>query len=193
MNASRYPYQFTQGLRTLLMRLEIKFSQYVPLRFSQTTQVPEELQSCVQLLARTYRYGTLSFARCAVSRDTSERTSYNNPERAEDNLEARWPQLRVKPRADYFEMRNTLLISPSLVSFLFAMLIGLDPLVVPVLGSDVVRALLNAVVSSHQSSNVGTIGEHGSAMHSASLSRRREEATCRLLEQYAKLTADRKA
>ncbi|XP_037515221.2 uncharacterized protein LOC119391626 [Rhipicephalus sanguineus] len=39
-------------------------------------QVPEELQSCVHLLARTYRYGTLSLARHAVSRDTSEGNSY---------------------------------------------------------------------------------------------------------------------
>ncbi|XP_049271260.1 uncharacterized protein LOC119391490 [Rhipicephalus sanguineus] len=282
--------------------------------FSRTTQVPEELQSCVHLLARTYRYGTLSLARHAVSRDTSEGHSYkyegdmralvdgareqvsallrkhtegmtsaelwtalqrldtlrvvflgepedsveqlsryygaavasngtvysfvqargtamsqssknanagsassksaaapslleeyvvrqnatnalywSNPERAEENLETRWPPFRVKPPADYFETRNTLLISPSLVSFLSAMLIGLDPLVVPALGSDVVRALLSVVVSSQQSSDIGTTGQQSSAGHIASMSRHREEATRCLSEQYANLTGDRKA
>ncbi|KAH7956984.1 hypothetical protein HPB52_014034 [Rhipicephalus sanguineus] len=286
-------------------------------------QVPEELQSCVHLLARTYRYGTLSLARHAVSRDTSEGNSYkyegdmralvdgareqvsallrnhtegttsaelwtalqrldtlrvvflgepedslehlsryygasiagitaglslarargsamasdvvpalfsesskntttsntssmltavptlleeyvirqnttnalywSNPERAEENLETRWPPLRVKPRADYFETRNTLFISPSLVSFLSAMLIGLDPLVVPVLGSDVVRALLSVVVSSQQLSDVATTGQQGSAVQAASMSRRREEATRCLSEQYTNLTGDRKS
>ncbi|XP_075744222.1 neprilysin-like [Rhipicephalus microplus] len=277
-------------------------------------QVPEELQSCVHLLARTYRYGALSLARHAVSRDTSEGNSYkfeggmralvdgareqiatllhnhtagtttaelrpvlqrldalrvvfleepddsvehlsryygastagitaglslakardsarsesskntttssvssssraapslleeyvirqnatnalywSHPDRAEENLETRWPPLRVRPRADYFEARNTLLISPSLVSFLSAMLIGLDPLVVPVLGSDVVRALLSVVVGSQQSSDAGTTGQQGSAVHSVSMSRHREEATHCLAEQYANLTGDRKA
>ncbi|XP_075744226.1 membrane metallo-endopeptidase-like 1 [Rhipicephalus microplus] len=240
-------------------------------------QVPEELQSCVHLLARTYRYGALSLARHAVSRDTSEGNSYkyegdmramvdgareqiatllrnhttgtttaelrtvlqrldalrvvfleepddsverlsryygastagttaglslakargsarwSDPERAEENLETRWPPLRVSPRADYFETRNTLLISPSLVSFLSAMLIGLDPLVVPVVGSDVVRALLSVVVGSQQSLDVGKTGQQGSAGHSVSLSRHREEATHCLAEQYANLTGDRKA
>ncbi|KAL1483050.1 hypothetical protein MTO96_013093 [Rhipicephalus appendiculatus] len=118
---------------------------------------------------------------------------WSNPERAEENLETRWPPLRIKPRADYFETRNTLLISPSLVSFLSAMLIGLDPLVVPVLGSDVVRALLSVVASSQQTSDVGTTGQQGSAVHSASMIRRREEATRCLAEQYANLTGDRKA
>ncbi|KAL3226466.1 hypothetical protein MRX96_024932 [Rhipicephalus microplus] len=237
------------------MCLEIKFSQYVPLCFSQTTQVPEELQSCVHLLARTYRYETLSLARRAVSCDTSEETSYkyegdmralvdgareqvstllrNHTEGITSTelwtLLQRLGTLRVvflgEPEDSVYHLshfygeaiagvtvglslakacgsvtressknattstraRSTTAPSlleeyiirqnatnalywsnPDLVSFLFAMLIGLDTLVVPVLGSDVVRALLNAVMSSHQSSNVGTIGQHGSAMHSAS-------------------------
>lgn len=275
-------------------------------------QVPEELQACVHLLARTYRFGALSLARQAVSRDTSDGSNYkyegdmralvdaareqvsallrnrtgwmtatelwtalqrldalrvvflgepedstehlsryygaalsgigpgqslarahglatselsdstttfssrsaskatlleeyvlqqratnelywNNPERAEDNLETRWPSLRVKPRADYFETRNTLLISPSLVSFLSAMMVGLDPLVVPVLGADVVRALLNAVVSSQRLGDAGATGPKATAELTHHVTRSREDATRCLAEQYANLTGDRKA
>ncbi|XP_065296013.1 uncharacterized protein [Dermacentor albipictus] len=39
-------------------------------------QVPEELQACVHLLARTYRFGALSLARQAVSRDINDGNSY---------------------------------------------------------------------------------------------------------------------
>ncbi|KAL3214032.1 hypothetical protein MRX96_035061 [Rhipicephalus microplus] len=63
------------------------------------------------------------------------------------------------------------------------MLIGLDPLVVPVVGSDVVHALLSVVVGSLQSSDVGTTSQQGSAVHSVSMSRHREEATRCLAEQ----------
>ncbi|KAK8771873.1 hypothetical protein V5799_024883 [Amblyomma americanum] len=38
---------------------------------------------------------------------------WSNLDRAEENLENRWPPLHVEPRADYFEARNTLLISPA--------------------------------------------------------------------------------
>ncbi|KAH7958449.1 hypothetical protein HPB49_001844 [Dermacentor silvarum] len=41
-------------------------------------QVPEELQACVHLLARTYRFGALSLARQAVSRDTSDGSNYKS-------------------------------------------------------------------------------------------------------------------
>ncbi|KAH7984793.1 hypothetical protein HPB49_025734 [Dermacentor silvarum] len=39
-------------------------------------QVPEELQACVHLLARTYRFGALSLARQAVRRDSSDGNGY---------------------------------------------------------------------------------------------------------------------
>ncbi|KAK8778623.1 hypothetical protein V5799_020034, partial [Amblyomma americanum] len=117
---------------------------------------------------------------------------WNNLDRTEENLENRWQPLHVEPRVDYFEARNTLLISRSLVSFLSSLLVGLDPLVVPVLGSDVVRGLLSLVASSRRLPRVDNVSaslpEIGGIR---TLARRRENATRCFQGQYANLTGDR--
>lgn len=74
----------------------------------------------------------------------------------EHNLEARWPLLPLQPRADYFEARNTLLLSPSLVSFLRGLAVRFDPLVIPILGSHVLRGLLSVLISSQSSSSAAS-------------------------------------
>lgn len=270
-------------------------------------QVPEELQACVHLLARTYRFGTLSLARHAVSHDSVEAKNYmyenevralvdgareqlatllrngtswmtatelwtalqrldtlrvvflaepdgsmervsryyrpaldnrggvarpaqlhetgltndseqtapfsanggpqatllreyvsqhwetnalywNNLNRPEENLEARWPPLQLKPRTDYFEARNTLLISPSLVSILSGLLVGLDPLVVPMLGLDVLRGLLNVLLSSQRPAGKGGVSRRGLHTGGRAPIKQRENLLRCLGDQYANLT-----
>ncbi|XP_075526610.1 neprilysin-1-like [Dermacentor variabilis] len=128
----------------------------------------------------------------AQQKETSD-LYWNNPHRPEENLETRWPALRVKPRVDYFEARNALLVSPSLVSFLSAMLVGLDPLLVPVVGSDVVRALLSVVASSQRWGLDAASDPQDSAEEARSMPRHRENATRCLAELYANLTGYRQA
>ncbi|XP_050028894.1 uncharacterized protein [Dermacentor andersoni] len=152
----------------------------------------EILDSATTFSSRSAARGTLLEEYLHQQRATNE-LYWNDPGRVEDNLETRWPSLRVKPRADYFEPRNTLLISPSLVSFLSAMMVGLDPLVVPVLGTDVVRALLNVVVASQRSEGAGETGSRAAAQLARHVTRRREDAMRCLAEQYANVTGDRRA
>ncbi|KAK8777220.1 hypothetical protein V5799_029435, partial [Amblyomma americanum] len=118
---------------------------------------------------------------------------WNYLERAEENLETRWLQLHVEPRADYFEARNTLLISPSLVSFLSAMLASVDPLLVPVLGLDIFRGLLSVVTSSRRSPAAGSNASASwqEARAGGMFPGGRENATRCLEGHYVNLTGDR--
>ncbi|CAN8023477.1 unnamed protein product, partial [Ixodes persulcatus] len=90
----------------------------------------------------------------------------------ETNLEARWPELSTEPRAEYLPSRNTLLLAPSLVSFLTGLAVRFDPLVIPILGSQVLRGLLNVLLKSQL----------------FSASSRRERPTDRLLSKRQNLT-----
>ncbi|XP_077495482.1 uncharacterized protein LOC144106513 [Amblyomma americanum] len=117
---------------------------------------------------------------------------WGNLNRTEENLETRWPPMHVEPRVDYFEARNTLLISPSLVSFLSSLLVGLDPLVLPVLGSDVVGGLLSVVASSRRLPGVDNVSARLPEIGGIrTLAKRRENATRCFQAQYANLTGDR--
>ncbi|CAN7945888.1 unnamed protein product, partial [Ixodes hexagonus] len=73
---------------------------------------------------------------------------WNVSQSSEANLEVRWPRLSVEPRAEYLASRNTLLLAPSLVSFLTGPAVRFEPLVIPLLGSQVLRGLLNVLLKS---------------------------------------------
>ncbi|CAN7995297.1 unnamed protein product, partial [Ixodes pacificus] len=218
-------------------------SRLLPLSHSQhVLHVPEQLQACVHLLARTYRFGTRMLARQAILGDgaghknsrwgtrawawasqpelavrsllrqagrssissiffamhlesslswhvavtsnmtllqeyvaqqiETRRLYWSASQGPETNLEARWPELSTEPRAEYLPSRNTLLLAPSLVSFLTGLAVRFDPLVIPILGSQVFRGLLNVLLKSQL----------------FSASSRRERPTDRLLSKRQNLT-----
>lgn len=132
-----------------------------------------------------------TFLRECVSQHWETNALYwNSLDRPEENLEARWPPLHLKPRTDYFEARNTLLVSPSLVSILSGLLVGIDPLVVPMLGSDVLRGLLSVLLSSQRSAPAAGRGTSRRDLHvgGRAPTKRRESVMRCLRDQYANVT-----
>lgn len=109
---------------------------------------------------------------------------WRTSEDPEKNLEARWPELAFTPTWSYFEARNILLLSPSLLGFLNTVSSTFEPLVIPIIGPYVLGGLMTIVKSS-----LLAVPSKKEAQSERVVRKRGEIFNC-LLSHYGTLTTD---